>query len=78
MFVAPLFTSEATMSKRSGLFVNLGPLGDAVLHIEDRVVAALALRDVYVAPFVECMKASIGDADRLPLRMEYLRCEAGG
>jgi hypothetical protein len=59
------------MTKRSGLFVNLGPLGDAVLHIEDSVVAALALKDVYVAPFVHWMKASIVDADRLPLRMEY-------
>jgi hypothetical protein len=62
------------MSNRSGLFVNLGALGalgEAALHVEDSVVAALALQGVYVAPFVDCMRASIADADRLPLRIEY-------
>jgi len=53
------------------MFVSLGALGQATIHMEDKAVAALALRETYIAQFVAYLKDAIIDAERLPLRCEY-------
>jgi len=53
------------------MFVSLGALGQATIHMEDKAVAALALRETYIAQFVAYLKDAIIDAERLPLRIKY-------
>jgi hypothetical protein len=59
------------MRCRSRMFVCLGALGQATVHMEDKAVEALALGETYVAQFVSYLKHAIIDAERLPLRCEY-------
>ena len=53
------------------MFVNLGALGQATIHVEDKAVASLALRETYVEQFASFLKDAIVGAERLPLRCEY-------
>ena len=53
------------------MFASLGALGQATIHVEDKAVASLALRETYVEQFASFLKDAIVGAERLPLRCEY-------
>ena len=53
------------------MFATLGALGQATIHVEDKAVAALALRETSIEQFANFLRDAIIGAERLPLRCEY-------